>query len=184
MNSIQTLRRSFQCRVNTFFKMSLLLVGASLFSGAAAAHCITNKYYAGAGLTFNSIDNYDDANGLQVFGGFCLGANKQNPHIRTAIELGYMDSGDFKRNIYRNNGTYLRTDSVSYEGLWLNLVGEYRVDQRVHLLGRLGADVGDDDGIMAGLGLGFNLSKWSQLRAEYVVRDNITSAQLNFLTGF
>ena len=184
MNMIHPLRRGLQCHVNALCKMSLLLVATSLFSGTAAAHCIANKYYIGAGVTFNSIDNYDDANGPQIFGGYCLGVTKLNPHLRTAIELGFMDRGEFKRDVYRSNGTYLRTDSVSHEGFWLNLVGEYRVDQRVHLLGRLGVDVGDDDGIMAGLGLGFNVSKWSQLRAEYVVRDNITSAQLNFLTGF
>ena len=182
MNKINT-RRSFQRHANTLFKMSLLLAATSLFSGTAAAHCLSNKYYAGAGLGFNSMDNYDDANGLQIFGGYCLGFIKHSP-IRTAFELGYMDSGDFKRDVYRSNGTYLRTDSLSSEGLWLNLVGEYLVDQRVHLLGRIGFDTGDDDGIMAGFGVGFNLSKWAQLRAEYVVRDNINSAQINLLTGF
>ena len=176
MNMVHAHHSNYQRHANIFFKMSLLIIAVSLFSGTAAAHCLTNKYYAGAGLTFNSLDNYDDANGLQVFGGYCLGFIKQNAPVRSALELGFMDSGDFKRDTPPR--------SVSAEGLWFNLVGEYLVDRRVHLLGRLGFDTGDDDGIMAGFGLGFNLSKRAQLRAEYVVLDNINATKINLLTGF
>ncbi len=187
MNKIHAIRSNLQSHVNTLFKMSLLLVATFLFSGTAAAHCISNKLYAGAGLTFNAIDNYEnDATGFQIFGGYCLNFNKQNPHVRSAIEIGYMDSGDFKRDalVKQGNVTYLTTQSTSYEGLWMNLVGEFRIDQRVHLLGRIGFDTGDDDGIMAGFGLGLNISKSSQLRVEYVARDQISSTQINFLNGF
>ena len=97
-----------------------------------------------------------------------------------------MDSGDFKRDVFIKQGktTYQTTVSTSYEGLWVNLVGEYKLDSRVHLLGRIGVDGGDDDGLMVGFGVGLNFSKWAQFRIEYVARDHINSTQINWLTGF
>ena len=187
MDTISPMRCDFQCRVNTFLKISVFLAGTSVFSSVAVAHCTTEKVYAGAGLTFNSVDNYtNDARGFQLFGGYCLDIHKQNPHLLSSIELGYMDTGDFKRNVYttRRGVTTQTTVSTSYEGLWVNLVGEYKLDPHVHLLGRIGVDGGDDDGLMAGLGIGLTFSKWAQFRIEYVARDHVNSTQINWLTGF
>lgn len=164
-----------------------MLAVTSIFSNTAVAHCLSEKLYAGAGLGFNSVDNYpNDARGFQIFGGYCLDMHKQYPRVISSIELGYMDTGDFKRNVLVRQGrnTIQTTQSTSYEGLWLNWVGEYKLDQRVHLMGRIGVDTGDDDGLMTGLGVGLNFSKWAQFRIEYVARDHITSTQINWLTGF
>ncbi|MBI3776855.1 MAG: hypothetical protein HY273_15150 [Gammaproteobacteria bacterium] len=187
MNTIRTMRFDFQCQVKTLSKATLLFAATSIFSGSAAAHCISEKLYAGAGLTFNSLDNYEnDARGFQLFGGYCLDVHKQLPHNISSIELGYMDSGNFRRDVLVRQGrnTIQTTQSTSYEGLWVNLVGEYKLDPRVHLLGRIGVDGGDDDGVMAGFGIGLNFSKWAQFRIEYVARDHVNSTQINWLTGF
>ena len=41
--------------------------------------------------------------------------------------------------------------------------------------------VGDDDGVMAGAGLGFEMSSTMDLRVEYVMRDSIDSFQVNLV---
>ena len=187
MNTIRTMHGNFQCQVNTLSKISLLLAATSIFSGAASAHCLSEKVYAGAGLTFNSLDAYaNDAKGFQIFGGYCLDIHKQYPHLISSVELGYMDSGKFKRDVLVKQGKvfYQSTESTSYRGLWVNLVGEYKLDPRFHLLGRIGVDGGDDDGVMAGFGVGLNFSKWAQFRVEYVARDHINSTQISWLSGF
>lgn len=187
MNTIRTMRNNIKCRVNTLTKVSVLLAATSIFSGTAAAHCLSEKMYAGAGLTFSSLDTYaNDAKGFQIFGGYCLDIHKQYPHLISSVELGYMDSGNFKRDVLVKQGKvfYQRTESTSYQGLWVNLVGEYKLDQRFHLLGRIGVDGGDDDGVMAGFGLGLNFSRWAQFRIEYVARDHINTTQISWLSGF
>ncbi len=187
MNTIGTMRCESKYQLKTLTKISLMLAVTSIFSNTAAAHCLSEKLYAGAGLGFNSVDNYpNDARGFQIFGGYCLDMHKQYPRVISSIELGYMDTGDFKRNVLVRQGrnTIQTTQSTSYEGLWLNWIGEYKLDQRVHLLGRIGVDTGDDDGLMTGLGVGLNFSKWAQFRIEYVARDHINSTQINWLTGF
>lgn len=187
VETIRTMHYGFKHQVITFTKISLLFTATSLSSGIAAAHCLSDKLYAGAGLTFNSLDKYaNDAKGFQLFGGYCLDTYKHYPHLISSIELGYMDSGKFKRDVFVKKGKvfYQTTESTSYQGVWVNLIGEYKLDPRFHLLGRIGIDGGDDDGIMAGFGLGLNFSKWAQFRIEYVARDHINSTQISWLTGF
>jgi hypothetical protein len=51
----------------------------------------------------------------------------------------------------------------------------------VELIGRLGLDFGDDDGLMAGIGVGLLLTKNFKLRLEFVQRDKVDSVQFNFV---
>lgn len=153
-----------------------------LFPGLTFAHCVKHKYYAGAGVAINSYDNFDNATGFQLLGGYCLDFNFNSPKAKTSIEVGYMDSGDFDRSFNRGNTRI--TESRSFNGLWLSPLAEYKFDFKVHLLGRVGLDLGDDDGLLIGAGLGFNITKFAQLRVEYVIRDNVNSTQLNLITEF
>jgi hypothetical protein len=181
------MRCNVKGQASSFLKISLLLAGSSIFSSTAAAHCLSNKFYAGAGLTVNSDQDYSgDAKGFQIFGGYCLDIHKQFPHVLSSIELGYMDSGEFKRDVLVRRGAlfYQTTQSKSYQGPWLNWVGEYKLNPRAHLLARVGVDGGDNDGLMGGLGIGLNFSKWAQFRVEYVARQNIDSTQISWLTEF
>jgi hypothetical protein len=61
------------------------------------------------------------------------------------------------------------------------VVADLPLNQNVSAIGRLGLDIGDDDGVMIGFGLGFPMSQKTDLRVEYVIRDNIDSFQLNLV---
>jgi len=47
------------------------------------------------------------------------------------------------------------------------------------VLGRIGFDLGDDDGFVFGVGAGYSVNRDIQLRSEYIVRDTINSIQFN-----
>jgi len=70
---------------------------------------------------------------------------------------------------------------VKANGLWATVVARLIVTPTIEVLGRVGADFGDDDGLMAGIGVGFNLTKSFKLRFEYVQRENTDSIQLNLV---
>ncbi len=131
---------------------------------------IADRLYFGGGIAGNDLRG-DDATGFQFFAGYPLQAKLGKGDL--AIEAGYMDSGSFE---HRGN-----FGSVSATGLWGTLVGSWNVATKTDLVVRAGLDVGDDDGVMFGAGLGYALSKKLELRGEYVVRDNIDSLQFNFV---
>lgn len=165
-----------------------LLVLISI-SNSAFAHCVRHQYYAGAGFGINSLNQYDDATGFQFFGGYCFKNSLQNPKLKTSVEAGFAQSGDFERTEIRgaNNPNFpprVVQISQTYSGIWLAGVGEYKLDSKIHLMARGGVDVGDDNGLLLGIGVGFNMSRWAQFRAEYVARDHYKSLQLNILSEF
>ena len=49
---------------------------------------------------------------------------------------------------------------------------------------RIGVELGDDDGMLMGVGAGYRLSPKVELRAEFVNKDLITSYQANALVRF
>lgn len=139
----------------------------------------SRKIYFGAGVGYNSIDNnyYDnnnnfnnnndsDAVGFQIFAGMPLAVDMGSAEL--AVEVGYMDTGNF------DNGG-------SANGLWSTAVASLPLNNNLKLLGRLGYDFGDDDGIMAGAGVGFSLTSKMDMRIEYVIRDHIDSLQANLV---
>ena len=148
----------------------LLLIAAQV----NAADLNTGQIYFGAGVGFNSIHNSfdnkhyndNDAAGFQVFAGLPLTVNMGSAAL--AVEVGYMDTGDF------DNGG-------SANGLWSTAVVSLPLNNDLKLLGRLGIDFGDDDGVMAGVGIGFPLQHKIDFRIEYVARDHIDSLQLNLI---
>lgn len=166
------------------------------------AHCSHNKIYGGAGVGFNSVPGFDDSAGYQLFGGYCLDVHFSNPNARTQVEVGYWDSGDLERNgstttttttRRRGNdegGSTTRTTTGSFQdgrslsGVWVSGVGEYKLSGFTHLLGRIGVDLGDDNGVIGGFGVGLNFSKWAQFRGEYVVRNESESVQISWLSEF
>jgi hypothetical protein len=170
---------------NLIAAICLVLIG----SGSAYAHCHKTNYYAGGGLGFNSQDN-SDSTGYQFVGGYCLDFNFSSPKSKTAFEVGYMASGDLDSvstqggNGNGNNNTRTATSSKSYQGLWVSGLAEYKLDPKLHLIGRLGYDLGDDDGMIFGTGVGYTVSKSAQVRAEYVARSEVDSFQLNWITAF
>jgi hypothetical protein len=156
-------------------KIAALGFALSFASGSALAQGFNqDNLYAGAGIGLNSVSGLDDAIGIQIFGGYKLNMVNLDP-IALAVEVGYMDTGDFEAG-------GMNVGSAS--GLWATAVANYPVSPEVNLLGRLGLDFGDDDGLMLGVGAGFRLSPELQLRGEYVIRDNIDSLQANVVYQF
>ena len=145
------------------------LIGLALSTVAVAQGLDTSKLFFGAGLSSNVVSGSDSATGYQIFGGYGFG--EVTPKVFIDAEVGYMDTGNMTR----------RGGNVKANGLWANGVGRLMLAPSIELIGRLGLDFGDDDGLMAGIGAGVLLSKNFKLRLEFVQRDNVNSVQLNFV---
>ena len=159
-------------------KMSRMLVALLIATGfasvAQAQEFDQRRLFFGAGLSANSVDGADNhATGFQFFGGYNFG--EFAPKFQIDAELGYMDSGKFKKSVFG------QTVEDSAKGLWATGVARYMATPQVELIARLGYDFGDDDGLMAGIGAGYIVNPHLKLRAEYVVRDNIDSIQFNLV---
>jgi hypothetical protein len=156
-------------------KKYALIAGLALSSPAVLAAGGADQMYIGGGLGMNSLSGFDDAMGFQIFGGYNLG-NMGTPGLKTAVEVGYMDSGDFESSVCF---PIIGCPKTSASGLWATGVAGYAIGQQLDLIGRVGLDFGDDDGLMLGVGLGYGMSKQMQIRGEYVIRDNVDSIQVN-----
>ena len=155
--------------LKTMRVMAIGLIGMALSTVAVAQGLDTSKLFFGAGLSSNNVSGSDNATGYQIFGGYGFGEVTRNVFIDA--EVGYMDTG----KMTRGGGT------VKANGLWANGVGRLLVTPSIELIGRLGLDFGDDDGLMAGIGAGVLLSKNFKLRLEFVQRDDVNSVQFNFV---
>ena len=123
-----------------------------------------NKLSIGAGISDNSVGRADEI-GFQFFAAYDLKQVNVMEGLKSSVEFGLMDYG-FSR------------DST---GIWGTYVIEGPLSDQIGWLARAGFDIGDDSGLMVGAGLGFAMDENSQLRIEYVVRDDIDSLQFNFL---
>ncbi len=154
-------------------------------SANANAEFDQTKLYIGGGLGYNDIDSafssVDNAIGFQGFVGYSLEDLVELAEgIRLAGEVGYMTTGDFD---YDNDFcSSCKIDAAT--GLWATAVIDYAINEQFEVLGRLGMDFGDDDGLMYGAGAGFNINEQVSIRAEYVIRDNINSLQANGVYRF
>ena len=155
--------------LKTIRVMVIGLVGMALSSIAVAQGMDTRNLFFGAGVSSNEVSGSDSATGYQIFGGYGFGEVTKNVFIDA--EVGYMDTG----NMTKGGG------NVKANGLWATGVGRLMIAPSVELIGRLGLDFGDDDGLMAGIGVGFLLTRSVKLRLEFVQRDNVDSVQLNFV---
>lgn len=135
-----------------------------------------NNIYIGGGLGFNSLPGFGSARGVQFFGGYDFDF-KLNDDISTAIEIGYMNSGDFDRY----NGI---NSNDNAKGLWAAVVESVPLSSKADMLVRLGFDFGDDDGFLLGTGLQYKFNTKLAFRMEYVARQNINSLQANVLVKF
>jgi len=144
--------------------MSLAMM-TSFGAKAEGSGVNANNIYLGGGLGFNS-----GANGFQFFGGYDFDFII-NEDISTAVELGYMDTGDFGND-------------TNAKGVWLAVVESVPLSSKTDMLVRLGVDFGDDDGLMFGAGLQYKFNTKAAFRVEHVVRENINSLQANVLFKF
>lgn len=136
-----------------------------------------NNLYIGGGIGLNSVSGWDDAIGFQVFAGYEFDMANIDP-IKLAVEVGYMDTGDFE------DDTIFGKVETSATGVWATGVASYALNQQFSLLGRLGLDFGDDDGLMVGVGVGYAVNQQIEVRGEYVARDEVDSLQANVVYRF
>lgn len=156
-------------------KLSFMLAAllATCYSHTAAS---SDNFYLGGGLGLNSVDSlaFSDGVGYQVFAGFDLPV--QMGKGKLSIEAGYMDSGDIDYGF-----SWWTKPVIRAKGLWGTAVFSFPVQSKLNVLARAGLDVGDDDGLMIGAGLGFKLNNTMEIRGEYVIRDIVNSLQFNFV---
>jgi hypothetical protein len=136
----------------------------------------SSALYYGGGFGSNSIGSgFDDATGYQIFAGYNFDY-KLSANNNLSVEVGYMSTGDFDfGNPLLPGGTF----SFSADGLWSTATSTWELNKEVYALARLGLDLGDDDGLMIGGGIGYKVNKEFDFRLEYVVRDTIDSLQFN-----
>ncbi|MCY0964437.1 outer membrane beta-barrel protein [Parathalassolituus penaei] len=152
-------------------KKSVIALLPLLISGATLVHAenAIDHLQVGGGLSYNQIDSpfrhghSEDANGVNMFVGYEFDSGWNA--IDTSVEVGFNRTDRFDE--YHDN----------VAGPWVALVGQRavrEVDPRLSVIGRVGLDVGDDDGVLMGVGFGFMIDPAVQLRAEYINRDATT----------
>ena len=134
------------------------------------------QFFIGGGLGFNSLPGAGSATGFQLIGGYEF-KTKLNEDITSALEIGYMDTGNFE---HINNTT--RSDDVS--GVWVAMLESVPLTRKADMLARLGYDFGDDDGLLLGTGLQYKFTTKVAMRMEYVARQHVNSLQANVLFKF
>ena len=155
-------------------KLSFIFA-AMLVSSYSNAAFDLKKAYFGGGLSSNSIPGSSSAIGFQFFGGYDLPVRLGKGKL--SVEAGYMDTGDMDVPTIIPGLT--RANNAS--GLWGNAVYTMPIQKKLNFVGRAGLDIGDDDGLMFGAGVGYKLNPKMELRGEYVIRDNVDSLQVNFV---
>lgn len=132
------------------------------------------RLYFGAGFGFNDTPRTGTGTGFQVFAGYDLGLVAN--HVRFDAELGYMSTGNM--NV---RAEHRPPNTIREQGLWANGVARIPVHPRMDVIGRFGVDMGLDSGLMGGIGLGYRVDRGLVVRAEYVVRDDVDSYQVNLV---
>lgn len=160
----------------------ILTMATATTSVMAEESALTNNLYVGANLSHNNIDspfggNDLDAGGFSIFGGLKL--KNSVAGLTTSAELGYSDTKDF----FDNNGN----GDADINGIWVAGVAEKtlpEINPRLSVLGRIGLDLGDDDGIFLGAGAGFKASDLLSLRAEFINKDASSVYQIGAVLNF
>jgi len=155
----------------------IVLVLTMLVQFEAHAETLDAKrIYVGGGLGFNNLPGAGSARGFQFIGGYDF-EFKLNEDISSALEIGYMDSGDFER--FDTNG-----NSGDAKGLWISMLESVPLSTKTDMLARVGYDFGDDDGFLLGTGLQYKFDTKLALRMEYVAREHVNGLQVNVLVKF
>ncbi|MEQ3692239.1 MAG: outer membrane beta-barrel protein [Thalassolituus sp.] len=157
-----------------------VILTAATASAMADDSPLKDRLYVGANLSHNTIDSPFggddvDAGGYSIFTG--LKFDNSIEGLTTSAELGYSDTKDF----FDSNG------DADINGVWVAGVAEKtlpEIDPRVSALARIGLDLGDDDGILLGAGLGFHATEMLSLRAEFINKDASSVYQVGAVFNF
>lgn len=156
--------KTFAPIASIFFMTGLFVTGS--FAAENQPLLDRNMFSIGAGISDNEISRPDeDDTGFQFFAAYDLNQINLMEGVSSSVEFGFMDFG-FPRDDTGIWGSYVIDGSISGQFGWLAQVG---------------LDIGDDSGLMVGAGLKYAINEKTDLRAEYVVRDEVDSLQFNFL---
>jgi opacity protein-like surface antigen len=161
------------------FSLAAALLALSSGSALAQEWYADGEWYVGGGVSSNRLGGFDNATGFQLFAGYEF-TNLRTGAAAIMGEFGYFRSGDFERRQLDP----LLPDKVSADGLWASAVMTYPLADRFLLLGRIGLDFGDDDGLLLGAGIAYRFNPTLDLRGEYVARPDVNSLQANITIRF
>ncbi len=123
-----------------------------------------NLFSIGAGISRNEVGSDDDT-GFQFFVAYDLPQVNLMQGVNSSVEFGFMDFG------------FSEDDT----GIWGSYVIDGAISDGFGWMAQAGFDVGDDSGLLFGAGVIFGVGEKSDIRVEYVVRDEVDSFQVNFL---
>lgn len=125
-----------------------------------------NMFSIGVGISDNEINNpSDDETGFQFLAAYDLSQINLMEGVNSSVEFGFMDFG------------FSKDDT----GIWASYVVDGPISGQFGWLAQAGFDIGDDSGLMLGAGVKYAINEKIDLRAEYVVRDDVDSLQFNIL---
>ncbi len=127
-----------------------------------------SSLYLGASLGGSSLDGLSDAITLdgfsyQFFAGYKL-PFKIADKVNIAVETGLYDSGDMD---------FGPANTTKASGIWVDGVVSGSIKGKLGWLGRIGFDFGDDDGLMYGGGVSYQVTPMISTQLEFIFRDNI-----------
>ena len=144
---------------------------------------VASGLYVGAGLSHNDLDfgsiikgaDNETAMGIQIFAGVPIANSIEN--IDTFAEVGFFRTSNFnfsgqKERVIGASGSVVLQRNLS------------EVNPNLYALGRIGLEIGDDDGIIMGVGAGYRITPKVEVRAEFVNKDLVSSYQANALVRF
>jgi hypothetical protein len=154
------------------FPITLIMV-LTLGAVLTQAHAQENKpllersqFSIGVGISNNEISSSSSSDtGFQFFAAYDLDQINLMEGVDSSVEFGFMDFG------FDEDDT----------GIWASYVVDGTISGRLGWLAQAGFDIGDDSGLLFGAGLMFMVNDKSDLRFEYVKRDEVDSLQINFL---
>jgi len=154
------------------FPITLIMV-LTLGAVLTQAHAQENKpllerdqFSIGVGISDNEISSPRKSDtGFQFIAAYGLNQVNLMDGVNSSVEFGFMDFGFDKDDT----------------GIWASYVVNGTISGQLGWLAQAGFDIGDDSGLLLGAGLKFRLLEKSDLRFEYVMRDEVDSLQINFL---
>lgn len=146
-----------------------VLIVVLLFSSTAWGEMNINReaVYFGGGFGSAQLNNEEDTNTQwQLFSGYrWRNAGLVSwPDASVALELGIQ-----------------MVNNASQDGLWFTPVLNLPLTRSVDLLARGGVEIGDESGLLIGIGAAHKIERHMAVRVEYVIRQEMRALQLNLV---
>ncbi|MCB9063112.1 MAG: hypothetical protein H6622_16430 [Halobacteriovoraceae bacterium] len=123
--------------------------------------------YLGVGTGINTLGGFDSAMPLS----FSMGRDiKWSYHekLKLRLDFTYMNLGTFNPSAVSEMKDFISTSEISLESYTISVLSRWQYHHIFPIIFRLGYDVGDDNGIVLGLGSGikykefFHTNQWTQ----------------------